>query len=185
MANRSTLHVDRLEAFKQWLVDDGWDLEDPKGDYEVLRARKPGRNRPLILWRRLSNSGGGDLTHLTYDDRDGWVIRAFLNDRKESVENYTVEDMLMFVLRTGAEVSIKPYESTREAGPCFTVRLTKCVRPTRGNPVPWTMETVVDPQFKLGMAGTMKFVLETLEQNLDLAVNERYHEEAERRKPTQ
>lgn len=82
MANRNTLHVDRLEDFKRWLTDDGWKFEDPKGDYEVFRARKPDRKRPLIIWRRLGNSGGGDLTHLTHDDRDGGVIRAFLADRK-------------------------------------------------------------------------------------------------------
>ncbi len=42
MANRNTLHRSKLDGFKRWLEQDGWDLQPAKGDYEVLRARKDG-----------------------------------------------------------------------------------------------------------------------------------------------
>lgn len=40
MAVRNLLHKNKLEDFKQWLVECGWEIEPTKGDYEVLRARK-------------------------------------------------------------------------------------------------------------------------------------------------
>lgn len=48
MANRNTLHVKKLDAFKEWLTLDGWEIKQPKGDYEVLRAVKAGR-KPLLI----------------------------------------------------------------------------------------------------------------------------------------
>lgn len=184
MANRHTLHVDRLGDFERWLSDNGWEIEEPKGDYEVLRARKPDRKRPLILWRRLSNNGGGELTHLTYDDRDGAVIFAFLLDRKKDSQ-YTVEDLLLFVQRTGGEISIKPVENADGAIQMFTVRLTKWLHPTHGDIVPWAVEATLDPLVAIGPAGVMKMVLERLEQQMEFAMRAKYHEEAERRKQTE
>ena len=52
MANRHTLHISKLEDFKEWLVKDGWEIEEPKGIYEVLRARKYGRQNPLIVYTK-------------------------------------------------------------------------------------------------------------------------------------
>lgn len=40
MANRHTLHKNKLKAFKDWLISDGWEIEDTKGFYEILRAKK-------------------------------------------------------------------------------------------------------------------------------------------------
>lgn len=78
MANRNTLAAISLDNFRDWLIKDGWTLEPTKGIYEVLRARKEGRNRPLIVWRRDSNNGGAELTHLTIDDRDSGVISSYI-----------------------------------------------------------------------------------------------------------
>jgi hypothetical protein len=33
---RDLLHKSQLAAFKEWLIADGWVIEEPKGDYEVL-----------------------------------------------------------------------------------------------------------------------------------------------------
>ena len=44
MADRYRLHKSKLEDFKNWLINDGWTIENPKGTWEVLRARKGGRN---------------------------------------------------------------------------------------------------------------------------------------------
>lgn len=37
MANRNTLHISKLEAFKNWLIKDGWEiLPLSKNPYEVF-----------------------------------------------------------------------------------------------------------------------------------------------------
>lgn len=77
MADRRTLHINKLEDFKKWLVNDGWRIEEPKGIYEVLRARKPGRKHLLLIYKKDSAK-----EHLSYLDRDEGVIRAFLRDKK-------------------------------------------------------------------------------------------------------
>lgn len=77
MANRNTLSVNQMEKFKAYLVADGWELQEPKGDYEVLRATKEGRKHPLIVYFRHSNS----LVHYTVLDRDMPIVRAFLKKK--------------------------------------------------------------------------------------------------------
>ena len=78
MANRHTLPVTYLEGFKAWLVTDGWQVQEPKGDYEVLRATKNGRKYPLLVYRRHDTNGGKELVHYTVADRDMGVVMAFL-----------------------------------------------------------------------------------------------------------
>ena len=78
MAERDYLHHNHLEAFKKWLVKDGWTLQDIKGEYEVLRAVKAGKNRPLIIYTKI-----GAKEHYSFDSRDGGVINAFMKDYKE------------------------------------------------------------------------------------------------------
>lgn len=53
MANRSTLAVSKLDDFKEWLKTDGWDIQETKGFWEVLRATKKGRKRPIIIYRQV------------------------------------------------------------------------------------------------------------------------------------
>lgn len=79
MANRHTLHISKLEDFKKWLVKDGWEIEEPKGIWEVLRARKFGRNNPLIVYRKADAK-----EHLSLMDRDSDVVGAFLRDCRKT-----------------------------------------------------------------------------------------------------
>lgn len=72
--SRNTLHRSQLASFRDWLETDGWEIEQVKGDYKVLRARKG--KRLLLVYDRI----GGD--HLSYADTFEGVIRAFLNSRK-------------------------------------------------------------------------------------------------------
>lgn len=81
MANRYTLHINKLKAFKEWLQDDGWKLEETKAPYEVLRARKPGKTNPLLLYKKDNAK-----EHLSVMDRDYCVVRAFLKSKKETSE---------------------------------------------------------------------------------------------------
>ena len=82
MANRHTLHISKLEDFKNWLVKEGWEIEEPKGIYEVLRARKPGRQNPLIIYTKADAK-----EHLSIMDRDSGVIGAFLRDCRKPKTN--------------------------------------------------------------------------------------------------
>lgn len=82
MANIHMLHISKLEEFKEWLVKDGWEIEEPKGIYEVLRARKPGRNNPLIVYTKADAK-----EHLSLMDKDSGVVGAFLRDSKKTKTN--------------------------------------------------------------------------------------------------
>lgn len=81
MANRNTLAVNQVEKFKAYLVADGWQIQEPKGDYEVLRATKEGRKYPLIVYYRHDTNGGKELVHYTVLDRDMPIVRAFLKKK--------------------------------------------------------------------------------------------------------
>lgn len=78
MANRCILHRNHLDAFKEWLKNDGWEIEDTKGLYEVLRARKEGRREPLIIFEKA-----GAKEHLSVMDRDLEVVKAFLSVKSD------------------------------------------------------------------------------------------------------
>lgn len=83
MANRDTLAVSKLEDFKAWLIKDGWEIQDTKDMWEVLRAVKPERKFPLIIYKRYKTNNDGKLIHLSVLDRDMGVIRAFLKGSQE------------------------------------------------------------------------------------------------------
>ncbi|GIO84557.1 hypothetical protein J25TS5_14890 [Paenibacillus faecis] len=72
--SRNTLHKSKIVSFRNWLEAEGWEMEQTKGDYEVLRARK---NKRLLL---IYDRNGGD--HLSYADTYEGVVRAFLKSGK-------------------------------------------------------------------------------------------------------
>lgn len=76
MANRHTLHVNKIDDFKEWLIKDGWSIQSNKGYYEALRAVK--NRRTLIVYFRSSNR----LQHYSVSDKDAGVVRAYLRDKK-------------------------------------------------------------------------------------------------------
>ena len=80
MANRSTLHISKAEEFKGWLKRDGWELEDPKGIWEEIRARKG--KRVFIAFRRKDVK-----EHLSVSDRDCAVVKAFINSQRKPKTN--------------------------------------------------------------------------------------------------
>lgn len=82
MANRHTLHINKLDSFKKWLVKDGWELLPLSNNhYEVLRAKKAGKQYPLIIY------SGKSSEHLSLADRDMSVVGAFLRDSKKLQTN--------------------------------------------------------------------------------------------------
>lgn len=82
MANRNTLAISKIDDFKNWLVNDGWILQETKGICEALRATKQGKKYPLIIYRRNETDSGTDLKHLTVLDRDLYVVKEYLRSRK-------------------------------------------------------------------------------------------------------
>lgn len=82
MANRHILSITKLEDFKTYLLSNGYKLEAPKGDYEVLRATKTERKHPLIVYTKSTYHRENELVHLTVLDRDVNVIRNFIHSKK-------------------------------------------------------------------------------------------------------
>lgn len=78
MAVRSVLSVSKLNDFKDWLINHGFEICPTKGEYEVLRATKQDRKYPIIVYKRLANNRGKEIVHLTILDRDMPTVRTFL-----------------------------------------------------------------------------------------------------------
>lgn len=56
MAHRHLLLDSRINEFAKCLVDQGWKIQDPKGDYEALRATHREHPAIVIFWRRQKHS---------------------------------------------------------------------------------------------------------------------------------
>lgn len=97
MANRNTLHISKLEAFKNWLIKDGWEiLPLSKNPYQVLRASKMGISNPLIVY------SGKSKEHLSFANEWLPVVEAFLHkqtnaDRIRSMTDEELADFLVTV----------------------------------------------------------------------------------------
>lgn len=75
MALRNLLHVSRLEAFKEWLINDGWRICSKRGIYEVLRAKKG--DRWVIVYRKTDAE-----EHYSVRDADCSIVRRFIREAK-------------------------------------------------------------------------------------------------------
>ena len=80
MANRHLLAVNKLEDFKNWLIENDWQIEKPKGNYEVLRARKSTEKLPLIVYKKDKDG----LVHLSVSDWNTKYVYEFINDNKSN-----------------------------------------------------------------------------------------------------
>lgn len=79
MAQRCLLHRTKLKQFEEWLVEHEWKIEETKGFYEVLRARKSGRLKPLIIYMRLDTT-----EHYTVTDDGVQVVRNFIKETRRT-----------------------------------------------------------------------------------------------------
>lgn len=95
MANRNTLHISKLEAFKNWLIKDGWEiLPLSKNPYEVLIASKMGISNPLIVY------SGKSKEHLSFANEWLPVLEAFLHKQTNAdrIRSMTDEELAMALL---------------------------------------------------------------------------------------
>lgn len=76
MKNRITVKHGMLGDLTQYLKNSGWQLEEPVGEYEVLRARRSGYPRPLLLHDRTSGGCGYSI-----DERDAKVYAGWQKNR--------------------------------------------------------------------------------------------------------
>lgn len=88
MKNRTTVQHGMLPDLKAYLVQSGWTVEQPVGAYEVLRARRPGYPRPLLIHDRTSGGCGYSI-----DERDMKVYKGWLrNRRKRGLPNFATAE---------------------------------------------------------------------------------------------
>lgn len=78
MKNRVTVRHGMLPDLEAYLKQSGWKLEDPVGEYEVLRARNPNYPRPLLVHNRAERGAGYSV-----DERDLKVYKGWKRNRKK------------------------------------------------------------------------------------------------------
>lgn len=90
MKNRTTVKHGMLEDLKAYLIQSGWTLEEPKGEYEVLRARKNGYPRPLLVHNRSTGGCGYSV-----DERDMKIYKGWQKNRRKRglPSGQTLEEM--------------------------------------------------------------------------------------------
>lgn len=76
-AERGLLHKNKLNAFKEWLITKGYEIQNTKGIYEVLRAKKD-KNTVIIFVKDRAKA------HLTVQDKDRRLVWEFIKERKGS-----------------------------------------------------------------------------------------------------
>lgn len=76
MKNRTTIRHGMIADLADYLQKSGWKLESPVGEFEVLRARRPGYSRPLLVHDRTSGGCGYSI-----DERDSKVYAGWKRNR--------------------------------------------------------------------------------------------------------
>ena len=78
MANRHKLHISHTEKFKNWLIENGWEILPPSDNpFVVIRAVKR-HERNLIIYQRANAK-----EHLSYADKDADIVGRFLRERRK------------------------------------------------------------------------------------------------------
>lgn len=77
MKDRLTVRHGMLIDLANYLSQSGWKLEPPVGAYEVLRARRQGYPRPLLIYDRTSGGCGYSI-----DERDIKVYQGWQRNRR-------------------------------------------------------------------------------------------------------
>ncbi len=91
MSHRHLLPLSRITEFSKHLVDEDWEIQDAKGDYEALRATKPKQPTIVIFWRVQKGHGGGPRGQKPYCTvRHGCpsipILRKWLNKNPNPIE---------------------------------------------------------------------------------------------------
>ncbi len=79
MAKKNLLHRNKLEQFKQWLIDKGYEPESNCGVYEVLRWSF-GADMPMIF-------NGSAKDHYTCNESSIRFVRQFISETNKKPAN--------------------------------------------------------------------------------------------------
>ena len=71
MANRNTLHFNKLPLFMKYLVSEGYEILPTRDASEVLRAMKS--KEKIIIYKK-----SGAVAHCSVSNKDLWLVREFL-----------------------------------------------------------------------------------------------------------
>ena len=75
MAERCLLHQNKLDLFKWWLCSNGYEIQETKGCFEVLRAKRG--KETIIIFRQLDKK-----EHLTVQQKDYRTVRRFITETR-------------------------------------------------------------------------------------------------------
>ena len=75
MAERCLLHQSELKLLKWWLCSKGYELQETKSYYEVLRAKKG--KETVIIFKQSDKK-----VHFTVQQKDYRLIRQFIAETK-------------------------------------------------------------------------------------------------------
>jgi len=78
------LHIKKLEEFATYCEQHGWERQQVKGDYEVLRMRHPDWKAPLIVHARHNSSSGTELIHLTTRGNSEAMVSRYVRDKQRT-----------------------------------------------------------------------------------------------------
>lgn len=82
MAIRNMLHISKLKAFEAFLESKGYMIIPTVGEYEVLRAQKPKKDRkpkesPVIVYKRNDAK-----ERLSIMEKDFYLVNEFLRTKE-------------------------------------------------------------------------------------------------------
>ena len=83
MAARNLLHYNKLEEFKTWLITQGIEFRDGRGEYEVLQVRQPPH------WVPVYRRDHGD--HLTVQTRMVALVELFLKEKAHARHSHPLQ----------------------------------------------------------------------------------------------
>lgn len=75
MAERCLLHLSKVREFGAWIESKGFVLAETRSEYEILRAKKPGRT--VIVYKRADAK-----QHASVMERDYRLVRTFIDETK-------------------------------------------------------------------------------------------------------
>lgn len=90
-ADRAFLHKSKLEEFKLWLIQNGWQIKDhSRNEYAVLRAENKEKSpHPLIIYERANST-----EHYTVQGRHRGIVSAFIHRRDREKGNLRGLDVI-------------------------------------------------------------------------------------------
>jgi len=76
-SGRNLLHKNKINQFKEWLLKNGWEIQETKGFYEVLRAKHKDVKGPLIIYAKNDSK-----EHYIVMRKHFSIVKAFIRQSR-------------------------------------------------------------------------------------------------------